>query len=130
MRRLIRKFMSNEILERSLCETVDCFNKYLKNYKAEFLKAIDNHNLRVVSKFFESIQLSDLQNILQCSVDECIDRVCEAVNKGDLNCKIDQIKGLVTFETQNDESNFEKIDIVLDKIMKISNMIDKENATL
>ena len=61
-------------------------------------KRIIEHNLRVINKFYQSIRLDRLAQLLQLSVDEAELYVSELVNQGMIVAKINRPQGLVKFD--------------------------------
>lgn len=68
-----------------------------KNYQ-NLQKRIIEHNLRVINKFYQCIQLERLAYLLQLSTDESEKYVSELVNDGMIVAKINRPKGIVKFD--------------------------------
>lgn len=69
----------------------------LEYFHQQFAHRIVEHNLRVVSKYYEKISLLRLQNLTQLSRETLEQHLSEMSYSGALGLKIDQPAGIVTF---------------------------------
>lgn len=99
-------------------------------FLGDFLSAVNGHNFRVISMFFERIRIADLMGIMQCEESECIKIVCDSVNKGMINARIDQSKSVVIFKRGEKNDSEERIERVLNRLVKINHLIMKENMEI
>lgn len=102
--KLLDVFTTNELIHwsniESLYKTSFANSKIFadeKNYK-NLQKRIIEHNLRVINKFYQSIRLDRLAQLLQLSVDEAELYVSELVNQAMIVAKINRPQGLVKFD--------------------------------
>lgn len=124
IRKIIGMFLGNEIIPISLSEFA---NQIDTIYRQDFLRSINEHNFLIVSRYFESIRFDDLKNILQCSLEECVDLICTSVNRKALNAKIDQAREIVIFGDKNKEDTEVELSKVLERLVKVNHLIHKEN---
>lgn len=95
------------------------------SYEKEILDAINDHNIKVISRFCSSITFSDLSELLMAPINKCVEKICEDVNSNNLSCKIDQNNGVVFFE-KVEESYPEMVNNVLLSVDKAVMNIRKE----
>ncbi|KAF7684372.1 26S proteasome non-ATPase regulatory subunit 12 [Astathelohania contejeani] len=127
MRSILKLFLSQEIIPRNI--SIDTIvTRYLnfEKYKKEWIESIDQHNFGVVSKFFKSLNFQELADIMQCDISDVIDKTCSMVWKG-WKCKIDHKNEIIRFSHEESDEWMDKINVVLDKIMKANHLIHKEN---
>ncbi|KAM0687370.1 proteasome regulatory particle subunit [Conglomerata obtusa] len=129
-RRLIRLFRSNEIITKDVCEKILCMDDQFMHLKSDFMNSINDHNFKIVSKIFTSIKLDDLQQIMQCSKEDCVSLICNNVNRQRIDAKINQETGIVSFGTKKNENIEEKIEKVMGRLIKVNHLIQKENLKI
>jgi hypothetical protein len=133
MRKVLKMFISKEIVDKEevtlLLSGIMGGFMDADRYVSCLRNSVDDHNFRVVGMFFSVIKLEDLSVVMQCSMEECVDKICFMVNSGAVRCKIDQGKGILSFcrEEEGVEEYRKSIENVLDKVMKANHLIHKEN---
>lgn len=126
MRRIIRLFNSFEIIPTNICEVIESMDSQLHYFVDDFLEAINVHNFKVVSIFFTKIKIEDLCIIMQYNSEKCIKLISDGVNKKLLSASIDQEKGIIFFKLREKNEAGEKIEKVLNRLMRVNHMIQKE----
>ncbi|GMF02671.1 unnamed protein product [[Candida] boidinii] len=139
---LIKSFTLEELIKWDLFETnfsktlfnTDFFNqsneKGIKHWKDLQKRAIE-HNLRIISKYYSTITLDRLTELLQLTQSEVETNITKLVNEGIIFAKINRPLRVVSFvahksenELLNDWSN--NINELLDNIETIEHLINKE----
>ncbi len=72
----------------------DCTNHFLKVFRVRIIE----HNLRVVSKYYQRISLRRLQELTNLSGEELERHLSDMSFSGDLLLKIDRPSGIVSFQ--------------------------------
>ncbi|KAM0673548.1 proteasome regulatory particle subunit [Gurleya vavrai] len=129
-RKLIKMFKGDEIIDFSICDDILKGSSMFETLKEDFLNAINDHNFRVISKFFKKIRVVDLVEIMKLNVNDCIALICNGVNKGKIYAKIDQEMQIVSFKRKGDSDVEKRIEMVMDKIIKVNHLIQKENLKI
>lgn len=125
MRKIIKQFIGNDVLSTTYVEYAKEIDQI---YAQDFLRAINEHNFKAVSKYFGSLRLDDLKDLLQCSIDDCVNLIQDCVSRDFLSVKIDQTGGIVVFEDRSMENEEEAISKVLDRLVRVNHLIRKENV--
>lgn len=123
IRKQIDYFRSIELIDKENVMLV--LRRINSSYEKEILDAINDHNLRIISRFCSSITFADLSALLMSPLNKCVEQICDEVNNHDLQCKIDQNNGVVFFEN-TEESYPEMINHVLLNVDKAVMNIRKE----
>ncbi|ELQ76596.1 26S proteasome regulatory complex, subunit RPN5/PSMD12 [Trachipleistophora hominis] len=123
IRKQIDYFRSIELIDKENVMLV--LRRINSSYEKEILEAINDHNLRIISRFCASITFADLSALLMSPLNKCVEKICDEVNNHDLQCKIDQNNGVVFFEN-TEESYPGMINQVLLNVDKAVMNIRKE----
>lgn len=106
--KLLEIFTTNELIHWNNIELI-YKEKYFSNSEIfdetnynNLQKRIIEHNLRIINKYYQFIKLDRLAYLLQLSNQEAEQYVCELVNKGMINAKINGPKGIIKFEKLNE----------------------------
>lgn len=94
-------WLNIEELYRAHLQSSEIFRS-TTNYTALQHRIIE-HNLRVVNQYYQFIRLERLQYLLQLGADETEQHVCELVNKGMINAKVNRPQGIVKFDRVKEE---------------------------
>lgn len=92
------------------------------------------HNLRVISKYYQFIKLDRLAHLLQLSQKDLERYVSELVNNGMIFAKINRPQGIIKFDKQHNNKNFNDllnewcydVDKLLEEVDSIGHLINKE----
>jgi 26S proteasome regulatory subunit N5 len=55
------------------------------------------HDLRVISKYYSTLRLARVAELLRVEPEACEDELCVLNNAGAMRCRIDRIDGVVDF---------------------------------
>lgn len=124
--KLLEIFTTSELIQSERIETdYRSFFDKLSVFSAEsangdLQKRIVEHNLRIVNRFYLTIKLERLAQLLHLSSSEAETYVSEMVNNGMISAKINRPQGVIKFETLQDGraanvDNSDNINEVLDK---------------
>jgi 26S proteasome regulatory subunit N5 len=129
IRTFVKSFVTDLIIEPSYAEEIlDAARAYEMNVAEEeamnyIKRAIIEHNFFVAKKFFSKIYTRQLAMILQMEEEQTIEFICEMVNSGFSDVRIDQQDGIVDYGVKKWNN---KVDNVLEKIVSANNLIHKE----
>ncbi|KAM0677488.1 proteasome regulatory particle subunit [Binucleata daphniae] len=129
-RKMIKCFRSEEIINKNYSDVLNNIDKTIESYKPEFVTAIIHHNFRVISNIFTKITFADLERIMNCEIEHCVSLICELVNKNKTSTRIDQENKIVYFGKEKEINVEKKIENVMDRIIKLNHMIQKENLKI
>ena len=76
-------------------------------------KAVIEHNLLGVSKLYNNIGLTELGTVLGLDTDRAEEYASRMLEQGRLNGRIDQISGVIFFDTREDSSTIKTVNKVL-----------------
>ncbi|KAL4441961.1 hypothetical protein ABPG74_003712 [Tetrahymena malaccensis] len=114
-------------------QNISCFSRPEKSaqHTSDFRKQLIHHNIRVINKYYSQISLSRLAGLLNISLDEAENELCDMQNDKLVNCKIDRLEGVVNFKlrrSENDILNEWATDVnqILSLIDHTSNLIKRE----
>ncbi|GMF32443.1 unnamed protein product [[Candida] boidinii] len=139
---LIKSFTLEELIKWDLFETnfsktlfsTDIFNqsneKGIKHWKDLQKRAIE-HNLRIISKYYSTITLDRLTEVLQLTQSEVETNITKLVNEGIIFAKINRPLRVVSFVAHKSENELlndwsHNINELLDNIETIEHLINKE----
>lgn len=130
MRKVIKWFRSREIIPTKLCDLIKSMDVQMSFFVDEFLKAINIHNFKVVSELYTKIKIEDLKIVMQCSDEECIKLISDGVNQKIFYARIDQARGVILFKERERYEAGTKISKVLDRLIRVNHMIQKERLII
>jgi len=90
------------------------------------------HNIRVIATYYQNIRMPRLSQLLELSEEESEKNVCDMVVAGSLFCRIDRLKGILTFQATKDPTEIlnlwsNNISELLSKVEKTCHLIHKES---
>ncbi|KAL0212938.1 hypothetical protein RCL1_006564 [Eukaryota sp. TZLM3-RCL] len=112
------------------CEVTE---KYVPNWRSVLKERIVDHNLFIVSKFFSTVQLSRLAELVQAQQDVAETRLCALFERNILFCKIDRQTGSVSLRREQDPVNTSNdwafgLMRTIDKLEKAVHLIEVERS--
>lgn len=130
---LIRWNVINEVYSKSLSET-GIFNQKKEDGEKRWKslhKRVVEHNIRVISKFYNRITIKRLTELLDLNLSESEEFLSELVTKKTIYARIDRPAGIINFQAKknpnevlNEWSN--NINSLLGLIVKTTHLITKE----
>jgi 26S proteasome regulatory subunit N5 len=126
MRVLVRQFLGSMVIERAAAETIrDAVSRFMnaESYMEAIGAAIDEHNFRIVERFYSCVRIGEMSTVLQKSPEEVVAKISSRVNNKFSRCRISQSTGIVYFSTREWSDD---IGSVLDKLIKCNHLIHKE----
>lgn len=126
MRAIVKRFLSSLVLDKSILGDIQASLSPLTDispYLADLTAAVDEHNFRVIERFYSSIALQDMAMIMQISTEEAVRRISFMVNNRFAQCKINQKTEMVGF---GERRRYEDVGNVLDKLIKCNHLVHKE----
>jgi 26S proteasome regulatory subunit N5 len=126
MRMLVRQFLGSLIIQRTMAQSIgDAVSRFMSagDYAREIEGAIDEHNFKIVERFYSSIKISEMSMVLQRTPEDVVAKISSMVNSRFSGCRISQDSGTVYFAAREWSDN---IGPVLDKLIKCNYLIHKE----
>lgn len=126
MRVMVRKFLSQLVLEKSVVHDVQRAVSPVLDVSAyldDLASAVDEHNFRIIERFYSSATVEDMSAIMQTPVEDVVRRISFMVNNGFARCKINQKTGVVGFGERRWSDDV--VD-VMDKLIRCNHLIHKE----
>jgi hypothetical protein len=95
-------------------------------------KRVIQHNVRVISTYYQNIRMPRLAQLLELSEDEAEKHVCDMVVAASLWCRIDRLQGVATFQQTKDPAEIlnlwsNNISELMCKVDKTCHLIHKES---
>jgi len=102
-----------------------------EDHVKQFRRQLIQHNIRIISKYYERILVNRLSQLVGVDVDSVETELCDAINHKLVLAKIDRIRGVVNFKQRKNENevlNEWRFDIhkILDLVDNTCNLINRE----
>ncbi|AFN83042.1 26S proteasome regulatory complex component [Encephalitozoon romaleae SJ-2008] len=126
VRSIVNRFLSRIVLDKSMANEIQqAFSSVLdvSVYLNDLVSAIDEHNFRIVERFYSSITIQEISLVMQSPVEDIIKKISFMVNNGFTRCKINQKTEIVEFGKRKWN---ESVDDVMNKLIKCNHLIHKE----
>ena len=136
---LLKQILSTELISTNPTDyelsNLEIFSGNYENnliHHSNFRKQLIQHNIRVIAKYYERIQLSRAAQLMNVDGDTTEAEICEMINNKLIVAKIDRIEGIISFKPKKNENetlNEWVFDLgkVLDLVDKTCNLINREN---
>lgn len=106
---------------------------YKEKSREDLEKRINEHNIRVIAKFFTKIESKRMSELLRLEESQTEKYISEMVSEFNLKAKIDRAEGVVNFSSNGEESSnallnnwANDISKLLDLVEKTTHLINKE----
>ncbi|CAD26628.1 hypothetical protein [Encephalitozoon cuniculi GB-M1] len=130
VRSVVNRFLSRVVVDRSTADEIlqaFSFAVDVSVYLDDLLSAIDEHNFRIIERFYSSISVQEISMVMQSPAEDIIKKISFMVNNGFAQCKINQKTGIIEFEKRKWNDNVED---VMGKLIKCNHLIHKERLRL
>jgi len=126
IRTFTKRFSSDFIIGFETVEQLEtASSKFTDNLDRSLIcKAIIEHNFFVISKFFSTMKIQQLVEVMQLEEEDIIEFISDMVNEKYCNAKINQQSNYVSFGEKRWNSS---VDNVLDKIVLATHLIHKDS---
>ncbi|ADM11559.1 26S proteasome regulatory complex component [Encephalitozoon intestinalis ATCC 50506] len=129
-RSIVNRFLSRIIIDRSMINEIQqAFSSVLdvSIYLNDLGSVIDEHNFRIVERFYSSISIQEISMVMQSSSENVIRKISFMVNNKFTKCKINQKTGIIEFRKRKWNDS---VDDVMNKLIKCNHLIHKERLKL
>lgn len=127
MRIILDKFLDNLLINKNIINDVrDICQQVLDidQYQFYLLEAINNHNYKIIEKYYSSINFTTFTSLMDLEETELIKKISFMVNSKRSQCKINQKERLVVFDNKIMSNG---VDELMDNLIKVDHLIHKES---
>lgn len=125
-RSVVNRFLSRVVIDKSMINEIqETFSPVLdvSAYLNDLVAAIDEHNFRIVERFYSSISIQEISMVMQSAPEDVVKKISFMVNSGFTGCRINQNTGII--ELQKRQWN-DDVEDVMAKLIKCNHLIHKE----
>ncbi|WEL38664.1 proteasome regulatory complex component [Encephalitozoon hellem] len=130
VRSIVNRFLSKIVMDKSMINEIQqAFSSALdvSIYLNDLVSAIDEHNFRIVERFYSSISIQEISLVMQSSAEDIVKKISFMVNNGFAKCKINQKTEIIEFGKRKWNDS---VDDVMSKLIKCNHLIHKERLNL
>lgn len=136
---LLKQILSTELISTNPADyglaNLEIFSQNYENHlvhQQNFRKQLIQHNIRVIAKYYERVQLARAAQLMAVDVETTESEICEMINNKLIVAKINRIEGIISFKPKKNENevlNEWVFDLgkVLDLVDKTCHLINREN---
>lgn len=139
LRTIVENYLCTELITVNIndynvnhCELFDkSRNEYAQQHLDNFRKQLVQHNIRIISLYYDRISMNRLSNLVAVGQDEVEAELCEMINNKLCVAKIDRPAGIINLKAKQGENevlNDWRFDIhkILDLVDYTTNLINRE----
>lgn len=138
LKNIVEAILSSELVSVEVpsygLNSLELFSGKVENteeHLKQFSKQLIQHNIRIISKYYERILVGRLSQLVGVNTDAVETELCDAINHKLVVAKIDRLNGIVNFKQRKNENevlNEWRFDIhkILDLVDNTCNLINRE----